>query len=216
MCWGEKKKTVQEFYFKLRNFLHLAEEADEHYRMYCDFDDDGGFWLHLFCVDPSPSASGEAGPGGVPPCFSPRRCFRSIITRNCSARRRMCMPSTRSPCLIRAPGNLHRLRRTSRYTRRSPEEYEKYAAYISRIVSCRNGNYMVFFPVLPFSGAGAGVFQEDSSKAGDARGADTEVICQTSGMTEEEKEAFLEKFEEERGRNPGCLLRNGRCVFRGN
>ena len=185
--------------------------------MYCDFDDDGGFWLHLFCVDPSRLLQERLDRGACHRVFSPRRCFRSIITRELLCAKTdvyaiyaesVFDPGRRAICIASDV--------TSRYTRRSPEEYEKYAAYISRIVSCRNGNYMVFFPSYRFLEQVRECFQEDSSKAGDARGADTEVICQTSGMTEEEKEAFLEKFEEEQGRNPGCLLRDGRCVFRGN
>ena len=195
---GEKKKTVQEFYFKLRNFLHLAEEADEHYRMYCDFGDDGGFWLHLFCVDPSRLLQERLDRGRATVFFSatllPVNYYKELLCAKTDVyaiyAESVFDPGRRAICIASDV--------TSRYTRRSPEEYEKYAAYISRIVSCRNGNYMVFFPSYRFLEQVRECFQEDSSKAGDARGADTEVICQTSGMTEEEKEAFLEKFEEER------------------
>ena len=49
----EGRDQVMEFYFKLRNFLRISEEMDEHYRIYCDYDEENRFCLHLFCVDPS-------------------------------------------------------------------------------------------------------------------------------------------------------------------
>ena len=195
---GEKKKPVQEFYFKLRNFLRLAEEADEHYRIYCDFDEAGGFWLHLFCVDPSRLLQERLDRGRATVFFSatllPVNYYKELLCARTDVyaiyAESVFDPGRRAICIASDV--------TSRYTRRSPEEYEKYAAYISRIIGCRAGNYMVFFPSYRFLEQVRRYFPENEEADKAIDGKRTEIICQTPGMAEEEKEAFLERFEEER------------------
>ena len=46
-------KEVLDFYFALRNFMNIYELVDEHYVIYTEHQEDGGFMLKLFCVDPS-------------------------------------------------------------------------------------------------------------------------------------------------------------------
>ncbi|MBQ7063682.1 MAG: ATP-dependent DNA helicase [Firmicutes bacterium] len=63
------------------------------------------------------------------------------------------------------------------------------AAAIYRAVQAHDGNYMVFFPSYPYLQQVAAFFEEAYPEM--------PVTCQTSGMTEEEKEAWLAGFGKE-------------------
>ena len=52
--FGIYQDEVLDFYFRLRNFTAIAYQQDRaQYRIYCDFDEDKNFNLHLYCIDPS-------------------------------------------------------------------------------------------------------------------------------------------------------------------
>ena len=78
---------------------------------------------------------------------------------------------------------------SSRYTRRNYEEYRRIAEYIARVVWQKKGNYMVFFPSYRLLEDVFQVFEEEFS-------ADwVRCICQSSSMSERDREEFLEEFE---------------------
>ena len=77
---------------------------------------------------------------------------------------------------------------TSKYTRRSEEEYHRIARYIDEIVRMRHGNYMVFCPSYSFLHT---VYDTYVECFGDE---DKECIIQQDSMSEEEREAFLNRF----------------------
>ncbi|NLG05019.1 MAG: ATP-dependent DNA helicase, partial [Clostridia bacterium] len=85
---------------------------------------------------------------------------------------------------------------SSKYTRRSDAEYYNIAKYIQEVTREKVGNYLVFFPSHAFLNqvlkAYQNYFEEEC----------TECIVQTSGMREEERERFLNRFEG----NPDCDL----------
>lgn len=85
---------------------------------------------------------------------------------------------------------------TSRYVRRSTEEFYNIARYIHEIVKNRHGNYMVFFPSHTFL---MQVYEQFQSNFPDER---TDCILQEEYMDESAREAFLSRFEG----NPGCSL----------
>ena len=70
-------------------------------------------------------------------------------------------------------------------------EFQNIAKYIQKIVSAKNGNYMVFFPSYRFLEQ---VYEEFFPMMGEQ----TDCIVQTTGMKEEEREEFLGEFEKER------------------
>ena len=88
---------------------------------------------------------------------------------------------------------------SSRYTRRGPQEYEKIYRYIYGLVSARKGNYMVFFPSYKML--------EDVYQIAQDHGLQdiTKVLCQTANMSEQEREEFLQAFEEE-GVTGFCIM----------
>ena len=78
---------------------------------------------------------------------------------------------------------------TSKYTRRSEEEFYNIAKYIEEIVKKRHGNYMVFCPSYNFLQEVYMMYQENFATE------DTECIIQSDYMNEAEREAFLKRFE---------------------
>jgi Rad3-related DNA helicase len=78
---------------------------------------------------------------------------------------------------------------TSKYTRRSEQEFYSIAKYIFEIVTKRHGNYMVFCPSYQFLRQVYEVFEENFATE------EMECVVQGEYMTEEEREKFLNKFE---------------------
>ena len=78
---------------------------------------------------------------------------------------------------------------TSRYTRRSEEEFYNIARYIDEVVKNRHGNYMVFFPSYSF------MLQIYEIYVNTFAGEEKECILQQESMNEEEREYFLDRFQ---------------------
>ncbi len=96
---------------------------------------------------------------------------------------------------------------TSKYTRRSEEEYECIARYIEEIVRNRHGNYMVFCPSYAFLRIIYGKYVDNFG------GEDRECILQSESMSEADREAFLERFRAAEGESDRILI--GFCVLGG-
>lgn len=199
----EGRDQILDFYFDLRNFLRISEEMDEHYRIYCDYDEQGNFSLHLFCVDPSRQLQNRLDRG--------RSCvfFSATLLPVSYYKELLC--SEKDVYAIYAEPVFERDKRllciasdvTSRYTRRTQDEYERYASYIYEIIRCRNGNYMIFFPSYRFLES---VYEKFLLRS---RGT-ADTIRQTAHMTEKEKEEFLEEFSVPRDRTLAAF-----CVMGG-
>ena len=92
---------------------------------------------------------------------------------------------------------------SSRYTRRNYAEYHKIAEYIARTVWRKKGNYMVFFPSYKLMEDVCRVYEQEFS-------ADwVRCIRQTSFMSEQEREAFLEEFHEQNDTLLGFCIMGG-------
>ena len=78
---------------------------------------------------------------------------------------------------------------TSRYTRRSREEFQRIAAYIDQIVSRRQGNYLLFFPSHAFLRQVYEIYQDCFNQ-----GQENECILQEEYMNEQAREDFLSRF----------------------
>lgn len=75
---------------------------------------------------------------------------------------------------------------SSKYTRRTVNEYRKIAEYIERIVSGKKGNYMIFAPSYQF--------MKDILKEVERGRGDYEIAVQKQAMAESEREEFLSAF----------------------
>lgn len=180
-------EDVLEFYFSLRNFVSLFDDVSKGYKIYTDFDREGDFRLHLFCVDPSAMLQRRFDSGRTGVLFSATLLpIRFYIDLLCCEDNPYTLyvdspfpPENRTILIGRDV--------TSRYKKRNSDEYRKYAAYIKIITGGRKGNYMVFFPSYSFLSA---VYDEYEISE------DEELIKQDRNMREEERVSFLSAFEE--------------------
>lgn len=185
------RDVVLDFYFELRNFLNIYERVDEHYVIYGQHDEEGRFVIKLFCVDPSFNLQECLDKGNATIFFSatllPVQYYKELLTNktdNYAVYAKTTFSQDKRLLLI---GNDV----SSKYTRRTPEEYGRIADYIYRTIKKKKGNYMVFFPSY--------LFLKKVHEAFELRMDETiTCICQESGMREEEREAFLEAFQEEK------------------
>ena len=192
--FGVYQDEVLDFYFRLRNFTALAYEMDlDHYRIYCDFDEDKNFRLHLYCIDPSAQLQSRLDMSRSTIYFSatllPIDYYKSLLCNKSDVyaiyvdsifdtRRRLLMLG----CDV-----------TSKYTSRGQEEYCKFATYIKEIVAAKQGNYMVFGPSYKFLEEVQLQYEEISQGV--------EIITQQQNMKEAEREDFLAEFEKPRDKS---------------
>ena len=185
----EIREQVMEFYFSVWNFLGICDRLDDNYVIYTEFSEEGHFWLHLYCVRPAENLRQCLDCGTAAIFFSatllPVNYYKDLLTGNIEDY----AVYAKSPF---DPANRLLLVGTdvsSRYSRRGAAEYERMARYIHETVTVKTGNYLVFAPSYQ-------VMEQVADRC--VAYEDMECIRQESGMTEEEREAFLKEFEKER------------------
>ena len=202
---GEINEKVLELYFQVRRFLDTCDRLDDNYLIYSELCEDGRFLIRLFCVDISTNLQECLAKGKSTVFFSatflPIQYYKSLLS-TCGA----------EDYAIYAQSVFEPEKRlvligtdtSSRYTNRNEQEYRKMAAYVLRMIQAKRGNYMVFFPSYRMMEEVAVQFQNLCSDAGDS----IELLCQSSGMTEQQREAFLGNFEEahDRGLAGFCVM----------
>ena len=186
----ELEDEVRKFYFDIRNFLNIAELIDENYVVYAENGEDGLFRLKLFCVNPAVNLGEYLKKGRSAVFFSatllPMSYYRKLLSnRQDDYGIYVESPfSQKNRCILNA-GDV-----SSLYSRRGYEEYHKIAEYIARTVWQRQGNYMVFFPSYKMLEEVYAVYEEEFSVNW------VKCICQNSSMKEQEREEFLQEFEQ--------------------
>ena len=189
--FGIYQDEVLDFYFRLRNFTALAYQQDrDHYRIYCDFDEDKNFQLHLYCIDPSAQLQDRLRMARATVYFSatllPIDYYKDLLCNE------------KDVYAIYVDSVFDQANRmlllgtdvTSKYTRRGDEEYLRYAKYIQIIVNAKQGNYMVFSPSYKFL--------EDIHEKYLSFNDSVDIIIQKQNMTEAEREEFLAEFDKNR------------------
>lgn len=182
---------ILDFYFAVRNFLNISELVDDNYVVYAAFDDNGRFYLKLFCVNPAENLQKYLDKGNSTVFFSatllPLQYYRKMLSTR-SENFGMYVESPfeqKKRCLMICRDV------SSKYTRRGYEEYRKIAEYIARMSWQKKGNYMVFFPSYRLMEDVYQVYQDEFSVFW------VRCISQHASMTELEREEFLEEFTEE-------------------
>lgn len=191
------RQAVLEFYFQVSHFLMIYELVDDHYVMYTQLEEDGRFFLKLFCVDPSRNLQQCMGRGVSTILFSatllPIQYYKKLLggeAQDFEVYARSTFDPGRKALFLAEDV-------TSKYTRRSETEYYRIAAYIHEITSRRHGNYMIFFPSHAFLSTVFEIYEKyflDTDQA--------ECLLQQEFMSEEERESFLHRFE---GNSACCL-----------
>ena len=197
----ELRREILEFYFIVRDFLNVSELVDENYVVYTENGAEEGFRLKLFCVNPAENLGEYLKKGRSAIFFSatmfPMLYYRELLTTDRDAYGiyvQSPFPKENRRILIGSDVS-------SRYTRRNRAEYRKIAGYIARCVWQRQGNYMVFFPSYRLMEDVLQVYEEEFSVDW------VRCVCQTPDMTEQEREGFLEEFQEREGTLVGfCVL----------
>lgn len=186
------QKAVLEFSFSVRHFLNMYDIADENYVIYSHYDDEQRFLITLYCVNPKRNLQEclNKGRGAVffSGTFLPLPYYRSLF----SERRDDYAICASSPFLRENLKLLVACDVSSKYTRRGVSEYEKMAEYIYELAAGKQGNYMVFFPSYRMLEDIYEIFRNKTEK----RQFEVSCILQSSNMTEQEREEFLEAFQE--------------------
>lgn len=198
-------EKVLELYFQVRRFLDTCDHLDENYMIYTELLEDGRFLIRLFCVDISENLQECLNKGKSTIYFSatflPINYYKSLLSAQASEDYAIYAHSVFEPqnrlVLIGTDTS-------SRYTNRSEGEYRKMADYVLQMIQAKRGNYMIFFPSYRMMEDVAEQFQTLCEKNGEA----IVSICQTSGMKEEQREHFLEQFEQphEQGLAGFCVM----------
>lgn len=200
------RDLVLDFYFAVRDFLYVHDRLDDNYRIYARLLPDGRFMVKLLCINPCVNLKECLDKGSSTLFFSatllPIQYYKELL----SGSQEEYAVYARSPFsqenrLVLAASDV-----SSRYSRRSPYEYEKIVDYICRIAEGKRGNYMVFCPSYQYLHEIEGILMR--------RQVDGELaftwLAQKNRMTEEEREEFLKRFEEDREQSMAAL-----CVMGG-
>ncbi|MBQ7583039.1 MAG: ATP-dependent DNA helicase [Lachnospiraceae bacterium] len=198
---------VIEFYFDLLHFNDVYDRLDRRYRIYSEMTESGDMRLRLLCVDPSHNLSEYLAYGRASVFFSatllPVTYYMDLLV------------GSRDDYTVYASSVFDPDRLgvfidtgvTSRYARRGIEEYRKIAGHIREIISCRRGNYMVFFPSYSFLEAVYDEYVLLSEKEDGAQPDTSFCICQKEKMSEQDREDFLGEFSDEgRGVTGFCVM----------
>ena len=189
-----ERDEVMEFYFSLRNFLSIYDLVDEHYVIYSSMQEDGTFALKLYCADPSANLQNCLDKARSTMFFSgtllPIGYYKRLLStepENYAVYAHSVFTPDQRLLFVGTDVS-------SKYTRRTPEEYVRIASYIKKISLAKQGNYIAFFPSYKMMLEVEPSFEYLAGEAVD-------IIIQQQNMREQHREEFLREFQEVRGRS---------------
>ena len=184
-----EKEPLLDLYFKIKHFLEIYELVDDKYVKYSQRSENGDFLVKLFCVDPSTNLKGCMQKGRSSVLFSatflPIQYYKTLL----GGEEKDYEVYANSVFDPEKRGLFVANDVTSKYTRRSEEEFMKIAKYIQQIVTKRHGNYMVFCPSYAFLEEVYQVFAEYFATE------EMDCVLQSDIMNEADREEFLHLFE---------------------
>ena len=180
----ESSPTLLEAYFIVNNFLKINEVLDEHYVIYVE-KVKNDLIVKLFCIDPSKLLH-QMGKGYRAKIFfsatlSPLNFYQDLLGGQ-EDDYVLSIPSPFSSDQVDV--YIHPL--STRYRDRERTK-ESIAAGIQSLIKKRPGNYFIFFPSYQYLLAVYEQFKQQDEA--------TKTILQAAGMTEPEREAFLDAFK---------------------
>ena len=183
----------------LTRFSEISDGYDKHFTTFLEVDGEERK-IRLLCLDPSEKLSTclDRSVGAVlfSATLTPLDYFADILGGGKRAVT-LSLPSpfpTENLCIVALPGI------STRYEDRG-KSYSKLAAIIAGAVSGKPGNYIAYFPSYAYLEEVRKRFVEKYPKV--------QVVVQSPGMKQEEKESFLSAFQED------SKLRVGFCVLGG-
>ena len=197
-------EDYRELFFAVRHFLNMYEERGEGCRIYGEFNREGEFLLRLFCVHPAEHLKAFLKKSVQTVFFSATLLPVDYYKELLGGEKEDYAIYVPSPF----PGENRALILcqdvSSRYSRRSPQQYERIAREVSLMVRAKEGHYLAFFPSYAF-------LREVEGELLRLLPEDCQILVQKENMKEEEKEKFLQSFRmPEEG-----ITRLGLCVLGG-
>ena len=179
------RDELLELYFEAMAFIKISEFYDDKYVTYIDCSNKD-VELKLFCVDPS-YLLGEAIKRGKSAVFfsatlTPLDYFREILGGNTEDYIiRLPSPFDRKNLCLLVENKV-----STKYKNRG-DSYLTIAESIKALIDQKRGNYLAFFPSYEYMNEVHRLFSDMYS--------DVEVLLQSTSMAEEEREAFLARFQ---------------------
>lgn len=185
--------AVLDLYFDIRHFMNIYENMkEEDYVLYTKQEGDD-FVVHLMCANPAEWIKTCTDKARFTVFFSatllPINYYRKMLGAGDNDpavyARSVFDPSRRKLLVARDV--------TSKYSRRSDGEYARMAEYISCITRAKDGNYIVFFPSFAMLDRVLEIYVNrffDESRQ--------EIVTQGQYMTEQDREEFINRFNEEK------------------
>jgi len=187
------REAILDLYFNVSRFLKVSELFNEQYAVCYDFSGpsdapDKDLVVNLFCIDPSSHLQEKLQKIRSAIFFSatltPMDYFREIFGCDASSRE----------LILSSPFPKHNLSLTiansiSTLFKEREETKEKVAEALDAFVGRKNGNYLVFFPSYEYLMKVHAIFCQINPE--------TEVVLQSPGMGERERETFIEQFSRE-------------------
>ena len=197
----EDPELLSTLYLNVRHFVNMYQIMDGNYSIYSDYASDGSFRVTLCCMDPSKPLKECLKKGRSAVFFSatliPVKYYISQLG------------GYEEDYAVYAPSPFSKENRliaiardvSTKFNRRGREEYEKISRYIFDFIRAKKGNYMVFFPSYKMMNDIAEVITDMyGDNLTDGECTDDKKIrlsLQSSGMSETDKEEFLNAFTEE-------------------
>lgn len=202
---AELKEKLLDFYFEVRTFVSVADYLDDTYIAYAETGAAGEegrgakrdalpaseLLLKLLCVNPARRLGNALAHGRSAVFFSatllPAAYYRRMLTTGDD------VPA------VYAPSPFDRTRRriligtdvSTKYTARGKDMYRRIARYISVTARAKCGNYLIFFPSYKMMRDVCRVYRQEFDSP------DVNYVCQSYGMSETDREIFMENFYED-------------------
>lgn len=179
-------KELLELYFEAVAFLRIYELFDERYTCYIELSG-SDVKLKLFCLDPSKLLGDVTGRVKASVFYSatltPIQYFKDILGGNeKDYNMRLPSPFEASNLSLTIAQNV-----STKYKNRE-KSLTAVAGYIKSVLEARKGNYFVFFPSYRYMNEVYSIFTEQYPSF--------QILLQQPAMGEEDKESFLECFQQ--------------------
>jgi len=181
------RESLLDLYFAISGFIRVADQYDDCYTS-CYEKIGKDLKLKLFCIDPSAHLAKAMSRCNTAVLFSatmtPMDYFKQILGCDAAARHLI----LHSPF----PGEnlgLFISDQISTYYRQRDQTVTQVSQTISTLVEQKKGNYLLYFPSYQYMRK---IYLSFS-----ARNPQIKTILQTAGMSESEREAFLQRFTDE-------------------
>jgi len=186
--FSEARAALLEVFFRATAFVRVAESFDEYFVCYTETEG-RDVRIKLFCLDPSDLLAEALKRARSTVFFSatllPMNYFFEILggrKGGATPDRTLRLSSPFDPARL----GLKVLPQIRTEFRVREQSFEALADIIRVTVSCRRGNYMVYFPSYKYMTAVREMFAEKYPEI--------RILEQSSGMAEEARDAFLKAF----------------------